>query len=336
MKSPISGKEMSLQTKNSILVFRKEGFEYSHISYYCEESKESFTTTELDELNLNQVYNQYRDKHNVPFPDEIIGLRRKYHLSANKMSQILGFGTNSYRNYEKGEVPSLSNANLIKTILNNSSVFKNLVQSNGDLEDLDKLKIYNRINLVIEQEQEASDDEQFVRVLLGNILLPDTFSGYRKPNMQKLSEMVVYFTEKLQPSVTAMNKLLFYADFLNFKKSAYSISGTRYMAHYYGPVPIRFAGIFDYMVNEKIVDLNGEDFGDGYVGARFKSTAFKSFNMDVFNKVELETLELIVHKFKGFNAAQIKEISHKEDAWIENEKEKKDIDYNYGFKLKYV
>jgi hypothetical protein len=69
MKSPITGKEMTLQIEKSTLVFRKEKFEYNYKSYFCEDSAESFTTTELDEFNLNQVYNQYRDKHNVPFAE---------------------------------------------------------------------------------------------------------------------------------------------------------------------------------------------------------------------------------------------------------------------------
>jgi hypothetical protein len=87
MKSPITGKEMTLQTNKNSVVFRKEEFEYFHLSYYCEDSQESFTTTEIDELNLNQVYNQYRDKHNILFADEILSIREKYGLSANKMSQ---------------------------------------------------------------------------------------------------------------------------------------------------------------------------------------------------------------------------------------------------------
>ena len=71
MKSPITGRPMSLLIDKSILVFRKENFEYSHKSYYCKDSEQNFTTRELDEFNLNQVYNQYRDKHNIPFPDEV-------------------------------------------------------------------------------------------------------------------------------------------------------------------------------------------------------------------------------------------------------------------------
>src|SRR5690606_13344119 len=121
-------------------------FEYNHKSYYCEESGESFTTTELDEFNLNQVYNQYRDKHNIPFPDQIIKLRKAYDLSASMMSKILGFGTNSYRNYEKGEVPSLVNANLINTVMNSIKSFKLLVDLNNDLTDEEKSKILKKID----------------------------------------------------------------------------------------------------------------------------------------------------------------------------------------------
>ncbi|WP_394351640.1 type II toxin-antitoxin system antitoxin SocA domain-containing protein [Lunatibacter salilacus] len=37
-----------------------------------------------------------------------------------------------------------------------------------------------------------------------------------------------------------MNKLLFYADFLMFKRSCFSISGVRYKAIDMGPVPFNF------------------------------------------------------------------------------------------------
>lgn len=334
MKSPITGKEMILQTNKNSVVFRKEEFEYFHLSYYCEDSQESFTTTEIDELNLNQVYNQYRDKHNILFADEILSIREKYGLSANKMSQILGFGANSYRNYEKGEVPSMANANLIQTISNDSMVFKNLVLRSTDLEEYEKSKILVKIDAAIELELETNDENKFVSMLFEN-MLPDVFSGYRKPNIQKLSEMVVYFTEKLLPTVTMMNKLLFYADFVNYKKSGYSISGTRYMAHNYGPVPVRFNGIFDYMTNKKIVDLQTEFYGD-YIGEKFISSPTKSFNPELFNEIELESLKQVIVKFKNCNASQIKDISHKEKAWIENEKEKNKINYNYGFDLIHI
>ncbi|SHL05107.1 type II TA system antitoxin MqsA family protein [Flavobacterium chilense] len=334
MKSPITGKEMTLRASTSRLVFRKEEFEYFHLGYYCEDSDELFTTTELDEMNLNQVYNQYRAKHNILFADEIISIRKKYGLSANRMSQILGFGPNSYRNYEKGEVPSMANANLIQTISEDSNIFRNLVLRSSDLEDGEKAKVLAKVDAAIEIEQACSDENKYVSMLFEN-MLPNVFSGYRKPNIQKFSEMVVYFSEKLQPTVTTMNKLLFYADFLNYKKSAYSISGARYMAHNYGPVPVRFNGLFDYITNKRMVDTQIEAFGE-YVGEKFVLPPTKSFNQDLFNEIELESLQTIASTFSKCNASQIKDISHQEKAWIENEKGKRKINYNYGFDLIHV
>ncbi|MBK6776787.1 MAG: hypothetical protein IPG74_13440 [Flavobacteriales bacterium] len=62
------------------LTFRKEEF---HIIYhfYKDTDGEQYTEEETDEVNINQVYNQYRDKYNLPFPDEIKAVRSKYDLS---------------------------------------------------------------------------------------------------------------------------------------------------------------------------------------------------------------------------------------------------------------
>ena len=57
--------------------FRKEQFDYIHTGI-IDENGEMWTTTELDEANINQVYNQYRKRHGIPFPDEIIELRKHY------------------------------------------------------------------------------------------------------------------------------------------------------------------------------------------------------------------------------------------------------------------
>jgi uncharacterized phage-associated protein/DNA-binding transcriptional regulator YiaG len=335
MKSPITGKEMTLQIEKDILVFRKEKFEYKHKSYLCEDSGESFTTTELDEFNLNQVYNQYRDKHNIPFPDEIIKLRYTYSLSAGMMSRILGLGINSYRNYEKGEVPSLANGKLISSVLNSIENFKYQVDLNNDLNEEEKIKALKKIDIVKANYRENKDDKKYVNILFED-KLPSNFSGYRKPNMEKMSNMILFFAEKLNPTETKMNKLLFYSDFLNFKKTAYSISGANYMAHNYGPVPLRFGGIFDYASNKDYIFMKMEDYGNGYWGKCFYKSKNKDFNSELFSSEEMESLNTIISIFRGCNATQIMERSHEEKAWLDNEESKGLIDYNYSFELIHV
>ena len=114
MKSPFTGGEATLQKEWASHEFRKESFDIWRHYYVCTDTGESFTTTELDELNLQQVHNLYRATHHIPFPDEIKAIREKYGLSAAKMSEVLDFGINSYRNYENGEIPSPANAKLIR------------------------------------------------------------------------------------------------------------------------------------------------------------------------------------------------------------------------------
>ena len=118
LKSPFSGGDAKLCHESSVLTFRKEQFCYVHQFYECQNTHERFTTTELDEANLAQVYNKYRAKYGIPFPEEIKRIRQHYGLSATKMSAILGFGENQYRLYENGDMPSEANGKVLMSIMN--------------------------------------------------------------------------------------------------------------------------------------------------------------------------------------------------------------------------
>ena len=332
MKSPITGKDMLLRTEVRSLAFRKEAFPIVYHYYLCEDSGEQLTTTDIDELNMIQLYNQYREKHHLPFPDEIRAIREKYGLPTNKMSEILGFGINSYRNYENGEVPSQSNARLIQ-IANDPKKFKDLIELSDTLDKKAKDKLIKKIEQLIDIQKENFFSFEFQDYLLGQNI-SDEFSGYRKPSLEKLTEMVVYFSEKLEPWKTKLNKLLFYADFLHFKKTGFSMSGTRYRAINMGPVPNNFNSIFEYMANNNEIDVWVTEFANGAIGEQFKPKKNRQFNPELFSELELEVLGKAATIFKGTSTTDIINISHKEKAWIENEKERKIISYkNYAFDL---
>ena len=134
---------MTLTKEKRSINFRKESFDVIFHFYKCEDSGEQFTIQSLDEVNMNQVYNQYRDIFNIPFLDEIVQIRAKYELSASKMSTILGFGANSYRKYESGEMPSVSNTRLIQMI-DDPKKFIELVDLCDAISSEHKTKYINR------------------------------------------------------------------------------------------------------------------------------------------------------------------------------------------------
>ena len=325
---------MKLIKERRSMDFRKETFEVVFHYYKCADSGEQFTTTAMDEVNMNQVYNQYRDRFNIPFPDEVIRIREKYGLSAVKMSEILGFGVNSYRQYEAGEMPSIANAKLIQMV-DDPKFFMDMVALCGSIDEKAKAKYIQKAQLLVEERIRNISNLNFKEYLLGNHLA-DIYSGYRNPSFEKFAEMVVYFSEKMQPFKTKMNKLLFYADFLMFKQTCFSISGVRYKAIDMGPVPNNFQSIFEYLANNDEIDIFTTEFPQGYTGEQFKARIDRPFNPKLFSDIELEVLEKVANVFKPTSTSDIIELSHLEKAWKKNEKAKSVISYEYAFELNQI
>jgi uncharacterized phage-associated protein/DNA-binding transcriptional regulator YiaG len=331
MKSPFTGKEMSIQKEWRTMNFRKDEFKVLFHSFKCDETCEQFEDEAFSQLNYNQLVNQYRAKYSIPFPEQIIAIREKYDTSAAKMSEILGFGTNSYRHYEGGEVPSQSNARLIQ-LAEDPHEFKKLVDLCNSIETKAKEKLNHKIQIVLDEQKNSKFEKQLENYFF-EACMPNTFTGFKMPNLAKFTEMVVFFTEKLQPWKTKLNKLLFYADFILHKQIGYSMSGVQYRAIPMGPVPNNFNSIFEYLANNDDVDIYSTTFSDGGTGEQFKPNIKRELNTDLFSETELIILESVVDRFKNTSTNEIIEISHREKAWIENKAEKKIIDYSYSFDL---
>ena len=60
MRSPLTGKEMKLMSEPSTLSYKGKEYNVNHHFYLCELSNEQFTTTELDEQNLNELLNKQK------------------------------------------------------------------------------------------------------------------------------------------------------------------------------------------------------------------------------------------------------------------------------------
>jgi putative zinc finger/helix-turn-helix YgiT family protein len=330
MKSPITGKEMQIIKEKRKSVFRKEEFDIVFHAYKCKDTGQMFEDKAFAELNYNQVLNKYREKHSIPFPDQIKSIREKYDVSQNKMSEILGFGVNTYRQYENGEMPSISNARLINMI-EDPHEFKKAVHLNKDLKSGYKEKLIKRIDKILLQAKSNKADRYILNYLTGNCLAEST-TGYKQPDLEKLANMIIYFSEKMPAWKTKLNKLLFYADFGMFKKTGKSISGFRYAAIDMGPVPNNFRSLYEYLQNKNQLEIEYVAFKNGGTGEKIKKAEYE-FNPDKFTNAELEILENLAQKFEQTGSKEIIKLSHQEKGWKENQANKSIIDYEYGFDL---
>ena len=126
-----------------------------------------------------------------------------------------------------------------------------------------------------------------------------------------------------------MSKLLFYSDFLSYKKYGKGISGLQYQAISYGPVPVRYSTIYENLdgLKKEIINL-----GNGYSGSMI--TTVEQFEQSLFTVEELEVLQCVLVHFEKSKANEISEMSHAEEAWRQNEKQHSLIDYSYAFDLR--
>ncbi|MBK6915583.1 MAG: hypothetical protein IPH11_18665 [Ignavibacteriales bacterium] len=113
MKCAFCGANAVKKLETAKLILGKKNLKSTNKFMSVKIARERFTSDELDEVNIKQVYNQYREKYHIPFPEQLVKARAGYGLSAAKMSEVLGFGTNIYRNYENGEIPNQSNGTLL-------------------------------------------------------------------------------------------------------------------------------------------------------------------------------------------------------------------------------
>ena len=141
MLSPITGKEMVVKKEWRKMIYRKEAYDVLFHIWHCTDSGENFEDDKFANLNYEQVVNQYRENHNIPFPEDIKAIRNQYKLPASRMSQVLGLGDNTYRQYEAGEMPTLANARLIQMAADPRK-FIDLMQ----LSDLQNEKQFSLVN----------------------------------------------------------------------------------------------------------------------------------------------------------------------------------------------
>jgi len=328
MKSPYTDKEMKVAKELRDMTFRKETFQVVFHYYICEDSGEQFEDEHFSALNYNQVVNQYRVRHHIPFPEEIQKIRLKYDLSASKMSEILGLGTNSWRNYEGGEVPSTANANLIHLMAKPEN-FVQQIQLYCSLAEKEKEKIIKHVQKLITGSCYCADP------LYRFNNQPDIYTGFKAFDRIKTEQVIAFFAERLQPFKTKLNKLLFYIDFAHFRNIGQSITGLRYNAIQFGPVPHNYDILFGTLADIDIIDIEYAMTPDGEVEKILPSPK-NQFDASLFSSTELEVMEYIANKFKETSASDIAKISHLEPAWKENIDGKRIIPFTYAFDLETV
>lgn len=319
------------QTKANIVskeeIFNVKGEDIRNLSSVavCQECGEEVFDSELDEDNFEQAYNEYRKKHNLLTPSQIKNIREKYGLSQRALSSLLGFGEITIHRYESGAIQDKSH-NEILSLIEKPENMRVILEKNIDsLPAHLKDSLRKKIDELLKGEK-ISEFNQCLENRLVTEKQLNEFVGYTEFDLDKIKNIILYFIcSQTNIFKTKLNKLLWYSDFLYFKKYAVSITGNSYIHAPFGPVFNGYELILGAMLLDNLIDKEEINFEENISGELLKP--MDKCDICVISKAEKEVIDCVMEHFKNYSCKQISDFSHNEKPYKET-KEGEKISYH--------
>ena len=300
----------------------------------CKECHQDLYVNEIEEKNNKRIYELYREKANIIKPQDIVNLREKYDISQRELTAILGFGKMTINRYERGGVPTKSQSDYIKLLIDNDSKFIEKVKEaykNGSINE----KTYKKIvSTNLENEISKDDIQDMYRRVINNSLdlKPSIFNGYKSFDLDLVENIISYISSKVSNlTITSLNKYLWFIDILSFNQRGVSITGLTYQKQQYGPTIIdqRYKEIS--LLDDKYIRNDYEDEN----GTRTIITSNKNFDLSKLKESEIEIINKIIKLLKNKNVTDISNMSHEEEGWKKTKKFD-EISFEYAMNLNII
>ena len=288
----------------------------------CMSCGEEVSNEELEREILDQVNAIYRKEKSLLSPAEIKDIRKRYTLSQKSFAALLGMSETTINRYEAGKLQDQTHDNTIRACLNPVFV-RGLLDRSGDR--LTEWQM-ERVKKALSPKETYSSSEPSAEDELENL---DNWTpksdevtertGFRRFDFKRYSAVVVFFCKKLGAvAQTKLNKLLFYADFLNYKTSSVSITGSEYRQIQYGPVPAQYRRNLQRMEDENLIDIVEECYKENTCLEIRPGENADQIEQTLDDR-EMAILDYVADTFRQTTAKHISECSHKESAWLNTE-----------------
>lgn len=300
----------------------------------CNECNQDLYVNKIEDENNERIYKIYREKANIIKAEDIVKLREKYDISQRELTAILGFGKMTINRYERGGLPTKSQSDYIKLLIENEDRFIEKVKEAYENNNITE-KTYKKI--VSEGQEENISKKRVqenIRRYLKEVLnrKPDIYNGYKSLDLEKVENIISYIASKVKNlTITSLNKYLWYIDMLSFNKRAVAITGLTYQNQKFGPTIVykkydELSLLDDKYQREDIETENGNTT---------KITSNENFNLDKINDSEKEIIDIIIKLLKNKKVTDISEMSHREDGWKKTKRLEK-ISFEYAMNLNII
>ena len=300
----------------------------------CKECHQDLYVNEIEEKNNERIYKLYREKANIIKPQDIVKLREKYDISQRELTAILGFGKMTINRYERGGVPTKSQSDYIKLLIENDNKFVEKVKEaykNGNINEKTYGKIVSEeLNINISKEEVQDNIRKYLKFVLSR--KPDIYNGYKDLDIKKIENIISYIASKVKNlTITSLNKYLWYIDMLSFNQRSIAITGLTYQNQKFGPTIVDKKYDEISLLNDKYTreDIETEN------GNTTKIISNGNYNLDKITDSEKKIIDAIIKLLKNKSVTDISEMSHREDGWKKT-KRFEIISFEYAMNLNIV
>lgn len=135
--------------------------------------------------------------------------------------------------------------------------------------------------------------------------------------VDKFKEVLLYILERIgaRPNIgeAVICKLMYFIDFDYYEKFEEQLIGAKYIKNHFGPTPVAFPQIVKQMEADGDLTPVVKKY---FQHEQKKYLPRRSANLAKFSAREKELIDWEIERFKYFNAAKIRDYSHKDVPWI--------------------
>lgn len=295
---------------------------------YCPAADEYYATEQQLRTNDIAMKNAYRISLNRLTSSQIVAIRTLYEISQVDFARILSLGDKTIARYETFQVQTEAHDATLRKVARDPAWYLDLLKNakdkitpaNYEKSKSAALKVfaareddYKRNALAAEQARHGESG---------------MLHGFSSLNINKIIDAVNYIVVSLHPIsiyTVKLMKLLWYADFLSYKRFRHSITGLAYHILPMGAVPVGYKT----MIELKGINYEEEQLPD-MAGNRFTSNDNAVF--EHLTAEDKDVLDTVIQKFGHMQTKQLVDTMHKEKAYIETP-ERTVISYKYADQL---
>ncbi len=297
-------------------IFKGKRVKYPASYEYCPNTDAPTATDEMIDLNDISFKDAYRKAAGLLTSEEIIAIRNIYGVSQKDFSKILGWGSSTITRYENHQVQDTVHDDVLRKVGDDPKWFiKLLERAKDDLSEKAYHKYLKKANEVYHAHRNLYLKDS-IEALYASFEGDNVFTGDTKINIDKIVEVINYLALRVRElHKVKLMKMLWFTDFLYYKKENKSITGLAYRALSMGAVPEG---------HETLLLLDGVCYEeiqyDEYENSGYEFYSAQGLQFNRLTDSEKNTLEEVIRHFQYDSAKEIIDKMHQEEAYQKTEK----------------